>query len=282
MGNKLPTIDKSQCYKVVDPKHPNFGHQVKFINGKWVLMARMGVPSPTITFEASQIGLDKRYNDYNENCTKLKKMTPKELGELGELVEIHKHNRNILQQKIITTGTQMTCGDCGSTNNDVQKCSDCKVQYYCNKNCQVSHWSLHKDQCKEIKKHIKKRIKIAQHDDTLFDKYMWNYDDMIISQIINGIIPHIKDIFDCSIYSDVSNCGTLMQYIQVPKNDSRYHELMESILFPLGLTIVKANIGVVHCYDKEHPKSTDKKTAITKLANKLAEKPNLVFMILFN
>lgn len=275
MGNKLPIIDESLCYKVVDAKHPNFGHHVKFINGKWVLMARMGVPSPTVTFEASQIGLDKRYNDYNKICIELQKMTPE------ELVKTYKSNKIILQQLIITTGTQMTCGHCGSTKPDVKKCSDCKVQYYCNKNCQISHRSLHKSQCEKIK-HLTEIAKIAKHEDTLFDKYMWNYDDMIISQIINGIIPHIKDIFDCSKYINVSNCGTVMEYIQVPKNDSSYHKLMESILFPLGLTILKANVGVVHCYDKEHPKSTDQKTAITKLANKLAEKPNLVFMILFN
>ncbi|GLV36500.1 Zinc finger MYND-type containing 10 [Carabus blaptoides fortunei] len=38
-----------------------------------------------------------------------------------------------------------TCSGCGA--NAVKKCSRCKAEWYCSRNCQVKHWPQHKEHC---------------------------------------------------------------------------------------------------------------------------------------
>lgn len=41
-----------------------------------------------------------------------------------------------------------TCGHCGRADATIRlKCSRCKQQYYCDKQCQVGAWSRHKKSC---------------------------------------------------------------------------------------------------------------------------------------
>ena len=53
-------------------------------------------------------------------------------------------------------GVQVTsCGNCGideETLGQFRMCSQCKSTYYCNSECQKSHWKIHKKECKLAKK----------------------------------------------------------------------------------------------------------------------------------
>ena len=43
---------------------------------------------------------------------------------------------------------EKVCGWCGRTAEDLKKCSKCKGSRYCNSDCQMLHWGLHKHECK--------------------------------------------------------------------------------------------------------------------------------------
>ena len=50
------------------------------------------------------------------------------------------------------------CGGCGHTGTQVlKKCSSCKVVHYCNRECQIQGFKLHKTVCKKLKKQCKKK-----------------------------------------------------------------------------------------------------------------------------
>jgi len=42
-----------------------------------------------------------------------------------------------------------TCAACGKSGNNLYKCSACKSVHYCKKQCQYSHWSEHRVECKK-------------------------------------------------------------------------------------------------------------------------------------
>ena len=42
---------------------------------------------------------------------------------------------------------EKVCGWCGRTAEDLKKCSKCKGSRYCNSDCQMLHWGLHKHEC---------------------------------------------------------------------------------------------------------------------------------------
>jgi hypothetical protein len=45
-----------------------------------------------------------------------------------------------------------SCGACGITSNniyDLKRCGGCGAVYYCNRECQVTHWKAHKADCKK-------------------------------------------------------------------------------------------------------------------------------------
>ena len=43
------------------------------------------------------------------------------------------------------------CGGCGSDVNGKKRCSRCKHVMYCSRECQASHWKVHKTECKRLK-----------------------------------------------------------------------------------------------------------------------------------
>ncbi|KAJ3552320.1 hypothetical protein NM688_g4210 [Phlebia brevispora] len=51
--------------------------------------------------------------------------------------------------KYANTKTGAVCGNCGKTgNNKMPMCSQCKLVRYCNKECQVAAWKMHRQICK--------------------------------------------------------------------------------------------------------------------------------------
>ena len=55
-----------------------------------------------------------------------------------------------MQRKMENSKEQIK-GKCGLCNSEATlTCSKCRSTYYCNKNCQKSHWKVHKKTCKSI------------------------------------------------------------------------------------------------------------------------------------
>ena len=49
-----------------------------------------------------------------------------------------------------------------SSKDPLQRCSKCKVAYYCDRDCQTEHWEkVHKEKCKFLRK--EKRMKVGVH-----------------------------------------------------------------------------------------------------------------------
>ena len=42
---------------------------------------------------------------------------------------------------------QNKCSSCGSSSENLMKCSCCRSAQYCNRECQMKHWSSHKTVC---------------------------------------------------------------------------------------------------------------------------------------
>ena len=63
------------------------------------------------------------------------------------------------------------CDNCHEKNGD-QRCGKCKCVYYCSRDCQAKHWSLHKVECKAI---CKQEMSFAKADKKMED-YVENYE----------------------------------------------------------------------------------------------------------
>jgi hypothetical protein len=50
----------------------------------------------------------------------------------------------------------------GSTNNNLLECSGCHQSRYCSKDCQLTHWPIHKVKCKEIRKNLAQQAEEKQ------------------------------------------------------------------------------------------------------------------------
>ena len=55
------------------------------------------------------------------------------------------------------TPSKLLCSACGEKSNTLMKCRACKCVWYCDKKCQNKHWTVHKKECKWIKKVLEKR-----------------------------------------------------------------------------------------------------------------------------
>ena len=69
------------------------------------------------------------------------------------------------------TTAEPTCGGCGGCGSEtgkggkpLSKCTGCKVQKYCSKQCQKQDWSNHKAACKASRKNAEQgRVVFSQH-----------------------------------------------------------------------------------------------------------------------
>ena len=61
---------------------------------------------------------------------------------------VHIHGENCNHSHDHEDDNVPKCGFCGKTN-DVKLCSGCKKESYCSRECQVSHWKIHKIDCKK-------------------------------------------------------------------------------------------------------------------------------------
>jgi predicted Zn-ribbon and HTH transcriptional regulator len=63
------------------------------------------------------------------------------------------YNQSVLENLILNEPTK--CAECGAEESK-NKCSRCKSEFYCRRECQVKHWPKHKKSCDMIVDAIKK------------------------------------------------------------------------------------------------------------------------------
>jgi hypothetical protein len=63
--------------------------------------------------------------------------------------DVLKKNRTNCRQQLVKSIRCFCCGETRSEN-DLSRCSGCRLAYYCNKKCQKKHWKNgHKKVCKK-------------------------------------------------------------------------------------------------------------------------------------
>jgi len=74
------------------------------------------------------------------------------------------YSKNIREEKKKSSNEHRNCGRCGKNDENSKKCTGCFHVFYCNQDCQVTHWPQHKVECKEIQSEYKViHYKIAEH-----------------------------------------------------------------------------------------------------------------------
>ena len=100
------------------------------------------------------------FEKYNHKWDKLAEMQKKEIfntenikpdEEMKEFEEVY--NYHLLDEFM----EKPTCGKCGKL--ATQRCSRCKTEWYCGRECQVQAWKSHKDVCDILSKVAPKESK---------------------------------------------------------------------------------------------------------------------------
>nr|QBK93867.1 MAG: MYND finger protein [Pithovirus LCPAC406] len=52
-----------------------------------------------------------------------------------------------VHEKMLDSDEDYICGNCGETKEKMQRCSICKLTYYCGRKCQKTDWKFHKKVC---------------------------------------------------------------------------------------------------------------------------------------
>ncbi|GFH52352.1 hypothetical protein CTEN210_08827 [Chaetoceros tenuissimus] len=75
-------------------------------------------------------------------------------GKSAIIVFDNKYSKNAEKEKIDYNESTFICTNCGKSGKDLgcnmRVCSKCKKSHYCSRECQVAHWPMHKEICKEI------------------------------------------------------------------------------------------------------------------------------------
>ena len=97
--------------------------------------------------EDTSLILDKD-KSFEENIMNIRSNKNYNISEELWNIEKKKEGINILVE--INKGSQKRmCNECGKINENLPKCSKCKLVYYCNKYCQNKNWEKHKKECKQ-------------------------------------------------------------------------------------------------------------------------------------
>lgn len=63
-------------------------------------------------------------------------------------VNCNSEANNRIQNSLSNHLVWKQCANCEQRMNDMQRCSRCKLTYYCSKACQKANWQIHKKVCK--------------------------------------------------------------------------------------------------------------------------------------
>ena len=61
---------------------------------------------------------------------------------------LKRYRNKIREEKKNSSNEHGNCGGCGKNFEENKKCTGCFHVFYCSRNCQVTHWAKHKNDCK--------------------------------------------------------------------------------------------------------------------------------------
>ena len=64
-------------------------------------------------------------------------------------IQYEKYNKmnSMMSSVFMKSSSSDECAVCGTRNENMKRCSRCKSVFYCSRDCQVKHWSVHKLTC---------------------------------------------------------------------------------------------------------------------------------------
>lgn len=80
---------------------------------------------------------------------------------------------------------QFSCHKCFKTCEDLSRklrvCSKCKFAKYCSRECQVAHWPMYKEECKEFVAYEEEFAKLTPDEAKIWNllKHQWKYKEMM-------------------------------------------------------------------------------------------------------
>ena len=116
------------------------------------------------------------------------------------------------------------CANCKSAEN-LKLCGKCKMTKYCSRECQLAHWSIHKEVCESFSKDIQRSEKFVNDaGKKLNQNDMMSRIPKYALNIIFDSIPESKRLTKAAIYDE--KCGVLrfvtsketMWYKYIPKS----------------------------------------------------------------
>ena len=51
----------------------------------------------------------------------------------------------------------VACAVCTRTLPSMKRCTQCRAVLYCSRDCQITHWASHKEECKRLPQHLRER-----------------------------------------------------------------------------------------------------------------------------
>lgn len=88
----------------------------------------------------------------NTNAAMLYKASvfPRNASEYLQKLKLQQEALLKEQQSHANTTSINKCAVCGKADNDMKRCARCHQVYYCGRDCQVKHWSVHKQSCNAL------------------------------------------------------------------------------------------------------------------------------------
>jgi hypothetical protein len=69
----------------------------------------------------------------------------------------------LVQKQQAAVSNTLACAECCKTLPSMKRCTQCRAVLYCSRECQVKHWSSHKEACKRLPQEMRERAhKLAE------------------------------------------------------------------------------------------------------------------------
>lgn len=122
-----------------------------------------------------------------------------------------------------------TCTFCGSEKEKLLKCSRCKSSWYCNRECQISDWKVHKMICTALKEVPNLLLKTSELDSAKLADYVNSelntngfciLNDFLPEDTASNILSEVKALDGSGIFKD----GQLSGGLTSSEDDEKYSE----------------------------------------------------------
>ena len=89
---------------------------------------------------------------------------------------------------VLSSMRMRICSHCLRERKELSRCSQCKVMFYCDKQCQVRDWSFHKQECKSYEAITNKKFKVTAEFVLLSRCYLMAQKDKEVEQQLSRFL----------------------------------------------------------------------------------------------